>query len=110
MSFFLFFLLSLGAARVTWLITEDHLPIVANPRQWLVDRNPDGNLAYLVSCWWCVSVYTGAGAAAFAVWVLDSRVVHEDWKSFLVLWPAFSFAAVALMSLVDMMQAHGTED
>lgn len=123
MNWFLFVLLALGVARVTWFISEDHLPLVATPRTWLVDRNPDGNLAYLVNCWWCVSVYVGAAASAFAVWVLQSHLtfwwdtnpthppkVLEDWKTFLLLWPALSFAGVALMSIVDTIQNYGTED
>jgi hypothetical protein len=100
-SVFLFVLLALGAARITWLITEDHLPVIAKPRQRIVDRNPEGNLAYLINCWWCTSVYVGAGAAAFATWVLHSQVVPVPWKSFLVLWPAFSMAAVMLMGAGD---------
>lgn len=107
---FLFLLLALGAARVTWFITEDHLPVVEKPRDWIVNRNQDGNLAYLVNCWWCTSVYVGAGAAAFSVWVLDAGLVYEDWKSFLVLWPAFSFAAVLLMLVADVLLAHGSDD
>jgi hypothetical protein len=118
----LFVLLSLAVARITWLITEDHLPIIAKPRQAIVDRKPDGNLAYLVECWWCVSVYVAAGASAFAVWVLGLELdawnisahagVHriEDWKTFLLLWPALSMTGVAWMSLVDTVQNYGTDD
>lgn len=122
MTFFLFFLLVLGAARVTWFITEDHLPLIAKPRQRLIDRNPEGNLAYLINCWWCTSIYVSAIAAAVAVWVFDIPFVvypmaHEqvffvlaEWKEFLILWPAFSFAAVLVMSFVDTIQNYGTDD
>lgn len=110
MTLLLIVLLMLGAARVTWFITEDHLPLIEKPRTRLVARNPEGNLAYLVNCWWCTSVYVGAGAAAFGVWVLDLTLGYEDWKSFLLLWPAISFAAVLLMLVADVLMAHGTED
>lgn len=123
MSIFLFILLALGVARITWFISEDHLPLIANPRQWLVDRNPDGNLAYLVNCWWCVSVYTGAAASAFAVWVLQSHMtfwwdtnptrplhVLEDWKMFLILWPALSMAGIMLMGAADWLTSAPDKD
>lgn len=109
MSVFLFILLALGVARVTWFITEDHLPLIEKPRDWVVARNPHGSLAYLVNCWWCVSIYVGAGAAAFGTWILDEPVITTHWQSFLVLWPAFSMAAVFIMSVVDTLQAHGTD-
>lgn len=101
-----FLLLALAVARLTWLVTEDHLPLVAKPRKWIIDRKPEGNLAYLVGCWWCVSIYAAAGAAAFARWALHAVDTTEG----LLWWPALSFAAVGLMSLVDVLQAHGTED
>lgn len=111
MTVFLFILLALGVARVSWFITEDHLPLIAKPREAIVNRNPDGNLAYLVNCWWCVSVYTGAGAAAFSTWVLEAPIYHlENWKTFLVLWPAFSMAAVLIMSVADTTQAYGSDN
>jgi len=112
MTVFLFILLALGVARVTWFITEDHLPLIKRPRDWVVNRKPEGNLAYLVGCWWCVSIYVAAGAAAFAVWVLNVklgvltdwkayRTPLADWKTFLVLWPAFSLSATAIMGAAD---------
>lgn len=107
---FLFVLLLLGVARVTWFITEDHLPIIEKPRTWLVDRNPDSTLAYLVNCWWCVSIYVGAGASAFSVWVIERGLGLEPWESFLTLWPAFSFSAVLVMLAADVLMAHGTDD
>lgn len=120
---FLFLLLALGVARVTWFISEDHLPLIARPREAIVNRNPDGNLAYLINCWWCVSVYTGAGAAAFAVWVLQARMtfwwdtnpvrpptILVDWKEFLLLWPALSVAGVMLMGAADWLTSAPDED
>lgn len=99
-------LLTLATARVTWLITEDALPLVSKPRDWISKKWPGGNLEYLSQCWWCVSIYVAAGAAAFAHWAMDLFTIQET----LVLWPAFSFAAVGLMSIVDTFQAHGSDD
>lgn len=111
MNWFLFFLLALGAARVTWFLTEDHLPLIATPRQKIVDRKPGGNLAYLVNCWFCTSIYVAAGAAAFAVWVLETNLQNfADWKTFLVLWPAFSFAAVGIMGAIDWLTSAPDHD
>lgn len=91
------FLLALATARLTQLITEDHLPLIAKPRQKIVDRNPDGNLAYLVNCWWCVSVYTALGAAAFWHYALHLGTRAEA----LMVWPAMSMSAVMLMGAAD---------
>lgn len=110
MTLLLIVLLMLGAARVTWFITEDHLPLIERPRTWFVEGHPDTNLAYLVDCWWCTSVYVGAGAAAFGVWVMGINLVPEDWKSFLTLWPAMSFGAMLFMLVADVLMAHGTPD
>lgn len=58
----------LAVARVTRLITSDR--ITQAPRDAFVSRlDPEGLMAYLVFCPWCVSVYTGAaGAAAWWAW------------------------------------------
>lgn len=58
---------ALAAARITRLITSDR--ITQAPRLWLLARlEPEGLAAYLVHCTWCVSVYTGLGAAAVGAW------------------------------------------
>lgn len=102
MTALLLFLLMLGVARVTWLITEDHLPLVQRPRDWIIRRNPNGNLAYLVNCWFCTSVYTGLIAAEFWVWVFDLPLGPlNEWQSVLLLWPALSFGAVGIMGAID---------
>jgi hypothetical protein len=123
MSLFMFFLLALATGRITWLITEDHLPLVARPRQWIIDRKPDGNLAYFVNCWFCTSVYVAAGAAAFAVWGLNlrpevfaylnpDRIIESmtGWKFFLLLWPALSFAGVGVMGAIDWLTSAPERD
>lgn len=53
----------LAVARVTKLVNNDR--IAQAPRDAVVRRlDPDGLMAYMVFCPWCVSVYVGAGAGA----------------------------------------------
>lgn len=63
----------LAVARVTRLVNADR--ITEGPRNAIVRRlDPDGLMAYMVFCPWCVSVYTGAGAgAAWWAWG-DTRI------------------------------------
>lgn len=55
------FLLALGAtARLTKLITDDY--ITRHIRAFFIRRlGPDHDLAYLLACPWCVSVYIAGG-------------------------------------------------
>lgn len=83
--------------RVTRLITRDHLPIIAVPRQrvvlWLdppveVDgipvapppRYPLGifgrSLAFLLECDWCMSVWVGAALVLAEVYLTDWPVPY----------------------------------
>ena len=61
---------ALATARVTRLITQDRL--LDTPRNAALRALPDGHLlAYLLTCDWCVSIYTGtltAVAGAWAAW------------------------------------------
>lgn len=66
MSVFLFVLLALSTWRFTHLVVEDTFPLIAQPRQWIIDRNPQGSLAYLVNCTWCSSVWVAAAHVAAA--------------------------------------------
>lgn len=64
-------LLTLGAvARVTRLVNRDVL--LDKPRAWLLRRLVAGGhdqLAYLVVCPWCLSMYIGAAfAGAWSAW------------------------------------------
>lgn len=90
-NWFLLALIVLTTWRVTHLITDDQIPLIARPREWIVRRNPDGALAYLVECTYCVSVYTGA-LAAFALWALAGVSSTEAWFA----WPALGATTVAL--------------
>lgn len=55
----------LATARLTRLVTSDKL--TGRPREavlrWLVGRDPESLLAYLLVCDWCASMYTGAVVA-----------------------------------------------
>jgi len=61
---------ALATARVTRLITQDR--IFDAPRNAVLRALPDGHLiAYLVTCDWCVSIYTGtltAVGGGYAGW------------------------------------------
>lgn len=56
---------ALAVYRVTRLVVED---TIADPiRNRIVEAAPEGRLAYLVTCPWCVSVWVAAGWAGLAV-------------------------------------------
>lgn len=74
----IFVLMALATARVTRLITSDVL--FESVRKWLITRLVADRivsrrdkiryeLAYLITCDWCASVYVGAGmAGAWYAW------------------------------------------
>lgn len=87
----------LAVHRVTRVITRDHLPLIAVPREkitmWLdppmivddelVDpppRYPWGifgrSIAFLLECDWCMSIYVAAGVVT-----VEDRVWHLGWLS-----------------------------
>jgi hypothetical protein len=90
--------------RVTHLAVEDRLPLVARPRDWLVARRPDGNLAYLVNCFWCSSVWVSAGAVG-----LCYAFAPAAWHGVpapLALGAALSSAAVSLQTVLEWLDAR----
>ncbi|MFE4501704.1 hypothetical protein ACFRFQ_17770 [Rhodococcus sp. NPDC056743] len=60
------FLLTLGAAaRLTRLVTDDY--ITRHFRAFFIRRyGPDNDLAYLVTCPWCMSMYISGGMFTLA--------------------------------------------
>jgi len=59
--------MALATARVTRLITRDR--IFHAPRRAVLRALPDEHLlGYLLVCDWCISIYTGALAAAGGAW------------------------------------------
>lgn len=85
----------LGVCRAMQIVLWDR--ITQRPREWLLDRLPDGGyLAYLLRCPWCVSVWLGLAAVALLSWG-SSRA-----GALLVLAGlALSLAAVVLDRLID---------
>lgn len=61
---FVFVLAWLATWRLTHLAVEDAFPLVARPRDAIVAGDPNGWLAYLVTCTWCSSVWIGAAVTA----------------------------------------------
>lgn len=99
-----FLVLALAVHRATHLVVEDNLPLVARPRAWLASRRPDGNLAYLVNCFWCSSVWVSAATVGFLY-----RWAPAGWHgvaSPLALGAALSSAATALESLLQLVDAR----
>lgn len=81
---------ALATARLTRLVTTDR--ITRAPRDWVLMRiDPEGLPAYLVTCDWCVSVYTGAGVAACVAW-------GPAWAPWVLAALAFSYTAGWLAS------------
>jgi hypothetical protein len=56
---------ALAVHRLTRLVVDDE--VTAPLRKRLTEAAPEGHLAYLLSCPWCVSIWLGAGWAALAV-------------------------------------------
>lgn len=94
---FLFVLMAALAFRAARLIAQDAMPVFAVPREWVVARaERDGagpvwdSLAYLVTCMWCVGVYT-SGAVVLVTDLCTS--VPVPW----LMWGACS-AAVGVVA------------
>ncbi len=71
---FIFILLALSVWRVTHLVVEDTIPVIAKPREWLIDRNPDSSFSYLLGCTYCSSIWVAAAHVAIVDWILDYSV------------------------------------
>lgn len=109
-------LFCLTVYRVTRLLTEDKIPIIATPRavlyNWLDPdpsevlagrRKPTGGTAraaaYLLTCPWCMSVWVG-GIAALAVdhWL---HIPYVWW-----MWPASSAVTGLLAAAEGLAERH----
>lgn len=96
----------LAVHRLTRMLTRDHLPLIAVPREWVVNyldppavvdgvpvsptpRRPWGvvgwSLAFLLECDWCMSVYVAVGVVA-----VEDRVWHLGWLTTVLLGLAAS--------------------
>ena len=99
-----FVVLVLAVHRLTHLIVEDHVPIVAKPRDWIGSKWPDGNFNYLVNCFWCSSVWCAAAAVG-----LLYAYTPAGWDGVampVALWGALSSAATGFESLLQLLDAR----
>lgn len=84
-------LAALATARLTRMVTTDRIFLAPRVRllRALVRRHgEDGLMPYLVTCDWCVSIYTGTSvAAAWVAW--------GDTRAFLAVAAALAFSYVA---------------
>jgi hypothetical protein len=72
---FVYVILTLSVWRLTHLVVEDQIPIVKSPRDWIIARKPHGNVAYLLGCTYCSSVWVAAAhAVAWDLWVDDTSM------------------------------------
>ncbi|MCF8610049.1 DUF1360 domain-containing protein [Gordonia sp. HY285] len=58
--------------RLTRLLVADQITYKLRARI-VVKLGPDNPIAYLVTCSWCLSVWTGAGVGLAAFWWGDTR-------------------------------------
>lgn len=65
MNWLIILLICVGTYRITRLFAVDALPLIAKPREWIVNKlGEEHAISYLVTCMWCVSMYVGAGLTA----------------------------------------------
>jgi hypothetical protein len=99
---FIFLLLALSTWRITHLVVEDTIPLVAKPREAIIARNEDGNLAYLLGCTYCSSV-----------WVATLTVLIVDlWMDMSVPVPVAVVGALSIFTafaetIVDWLDRYG---
>jgi hypothetical protein len=89
----LFLLVTLATYRLTELPVEDLFPPTRRVVDWLIDHKPDGSLAYLLQCNYCVSVWASA-IVTFLTWFAVRNTVGMTCP---VLWWA---AAAGLASII----------
>lgn len=61
--------------RITRFICADALPLVARPREWIIDKLGDDHwFSYLITCMWCASVYVATGVVLTVDFVFNFSV------------------------------------
>lgn len=100
-----FLLLALSTWRFTHLVVEDHIPIVEKPREWIINRKPEGNLAYLLGCTYCSSVWV----AMVHVAVVD---IFLEWSVplYVAVAAGLSILTAFAETVVDWLDRFGTPD
>lgn len=88
---FLVILVCLATYRITRLIVRDLFPPVEKFREWVIRKFGASHwLSYLVTCYWCVSMYVGIVIVALTWWFYDLPYP-------LLVWPVAS-AVTGLIS------------
>lgn len=85
----------LATWRVTHLIVDDVFPPIEKVRNKIVDRNPEGALAYLVNCTFCASVWTGFAVAGALAFILPPMGVSVP--AFLIPFMGFSLSTTTVV-------------
>jgi hypothetical protein len=99
----IFFLLALSTWRFTHLIVEDAIPFVKRPREWVEQKWPDSNVAYLVGCTYCSSVWVAAAHVGVLYLLPDTPSIPL---------PVFVVAALSIVasfgeSVLDWLDRYG---
>jgi hypothetical protein len=99
--------LCLAVYRVTRLLTRDQIPLVAVPREkiksWAKTNGHDA-VAYLVTCDWCVSMWT-SGVLVLGLGVYVARGLHQSWWPW-PLWLGVWLAASAVAGLITVGEGN----
>ena len=69
-----FIIYALAVYRVSRLIIQDE--ITDGPREWIFSKiNPNGKIAYLLTCYWCVSFWVAIPLAILYITAPDGMMV-----------------------------------
>lgn len=92
-----FVLVALAVARTTRLVTTDRIMLPF--RRWIVNKyGEESNMAYLVHCRWCSSIWISSVAAA--VWAMLTLPLRFWWLA-LPAWLAISHLTGLLAQLEE---------
>lgn len=93
-------LMALAAHYLTYLVVDSDFPPIELVRATIISKVPDGSsISYLLTCYWCVSAYTGLA-------VVGAVDLFQGLASPVVWWLAVAVSAAWLCLLrdwVDMM-------
>lgn len=100
-------ILSLAVARVTRFLIDDTL--IANQRDWVLDRMP-AKVEELLTCPWCLSVWVAAAACAVA-WRSEAMMIRTTvgWVLFTVAVMMASLGFYYLIALLALVGDYVTD-
>lgn len=99
-------LLTIAAARVVHLVTDDDIPF-GGLRTWALRRFP--KYGWGLGCTFCMSIWAGAASAGLATgegWIPVDGLA--DWPVFAVVWFAIAQLIILLEALVGALM--GSDD